>query len=349
MAANLRLYEILSATYHSLEESKRDVVGTAIISVAKAGNGLQRAGIWTLTFNTVNPGVSAVCVVASADPHDPSRNSGGVAVLLDGSTVHTNVIEGLGLVFSSGVGFNSSWTSTVYYGAYYDSGAAADRSITRVGQVTAGASSTARRIAVRNDGADLAASAQVVVVNGVRFTHGSGTPFVKLEYTEISQTANFDPGYAITFANKNTTPTPDVVDILVDGSTYDVKRIDTGEAFPGGSAVPMDGATVLEWTSGPLTGLRFVLASSTANSDTATIFVSDGARLVKIAPDVSGSEGTYQAGTTALQLTEDGGLNAGEIGAAATAFFWTKVVTQGSDSPVGNERHWRFVAKGLSV
>lgn len=349
MSANLRLYEIRSAAYHLLEESIRNTVGTPLVSIAKAGDGRQRAGFWTLTFTDVVPSVSAKVVVASDDPHDPSRNASGVTIALDGTTIHTQVIKGLGIVFSSSASFTGAWTARAYYGGYYNTGDATEQSVTRAGTVEAGSDSTEKRIACRNDGADLSATSTVRAVNGVYFEEVAGTPLVSIDYTEVPATANFAPGYLLTFANKNTAPTPDVIDVLIDGLTYDVKRIDTGVAFPGGAGVPIDSATVLEWTAGPLTGVRFVLFASTANSDQARVFVSDGARLVKIAPDLSGSPGVYQAASTPLQLTEDGGLVNGEVGPSNTAFFWTKVSTQVSDSPVGNERHWRFVTRGLSV
>jgi len=285
--------------------------------------------------------------VTSLDPHDPSRST-GTAVLLDGTTVHTDVIEGLGLVFSSSGSFNSSWTAQVYYGAFYDSSDQTENSILRFGTIVAGDDSGAQRLAIRNDGGDLSASTTIQVVNGVRFVFVSGTPLVLVDYTEGNPTANFNPGYDMTFDNK-VVGSPSTVDVLIDGNNYDIQRIDTGTSFPGGAGVPMDGNTVLEWTSGPLTGVRFVLSTALTDTDEATLYVSDGARLVQFAPDLSGSPGTYQAGTTPLQLTEDGGSNPGEVGPAATAFCWIKIHSLATDSPVGNERFSRLVLKGLSV
>jgi hypothetical protein len=154
MAANIRIYSIKGETYFLLEESVRNDVGTPIVSVAKATNNLARAGIYTLTFTAITPGVQATCVVAAIDPHDPSRNPGGVTVLLDGTTVHANVIEGLGLVFSSSGSFNSSWTGRIFYGAFYDSSDSSTNSITREGTIVAGSDSTPQRLAARNDGSE---------------------------------------------------------------------------------------------------------------------------------------------------------------------------------------------------
>lgn len=347
MAANLRLYTIKGGTYFLLEESLLNVVGTPLISVAKAGNGLQRSGLWTLAFNTVVPGVSAVCVVTCDAPHDPSIST-GVAVALDGTTVHKGVIEGLGLVFSSSGSFNSSWTGKVYYGEFHDVADNSDNATLNAGIVVAGASSSAKRIACRNDGGDQAASCTVRVVNGVRNVPLSGTPIVSIDYTDVSQAPNMSPGYLMTFANKVTGP-PATIDVLIDGGTFDIQRLDTGDVFPGGAGVPMDGTTVLLFLSGSLAGLRFVLASSTANTDQERLYVSDGARLWKIAPDLGGSPGTYQPATTALQLTEDGGSTPGQLLPSNTAFFWTQLVTLGTDSPVGNERFTRFIVEGLGV
>jgi hypothetical protein len=346
VSANLKLKKLRSATYFSLEESFRNVVGTPVISCVQSGNGLQRAGIYTLTFTAVTPGGTGTVHIATPDPHNPSRDPGGKVVNLDGATVYDNIIEGLRLVFSDGGAFNDSWTATVYYGAFYDSADATEQSVLNEGVVEAGTTVGTDRVVVENVGGDLSASSTVRVVNGVRYVNsGSSIPFTKIDYTEVSQTANFDPGYGISFANSAT----GVIDIRVDGLTYDVKRIDTGVIFPGGAGVPRDSLTVLEWTAGPLTGLRFVLNTSTANGSTATIYVADGARFIELAPDVSGSAGTWQAGTTPLTLTEDGGAIIGEIGAGTRAFFHQRVKSLSTDSPVGNQRHWRYILRGLGV
>lgn len=345
MAADLRLKKLRSATYWSLEESFRNSVGTPIISVAKAGNGLQRAGIYTLTFTAVTPGGTGTCIISTTDPHNPSRDSGGKVVNLNGSTAYTNIVEGLSIVFSSSGSFNDSWIGIVYYGAFRDTTDSTDQSVLNEGIVEAGTTAGTDRVVVDNVGSDLSASTTVRVVNGVRYVLTSGSSITKIDYTEISQTANFSPGYAITFANAAT----GIIDIRVGGLTYNVRRIDTGVTFPGGAGVPRDDTTWLEWEAGPLTGLRFILSASTGNTSTATIFVSDGARLVEIAPDVAGSAGTWQAATTPLQLTEDGGGILGEIGPGEKAFFHQRVKSLSTDSPIGNQRHWRYVLRGLGV
>ena len=87
----------------------------------------------------------------------------------------------------------------------------------------------------------------------------------------------------------------------------------------------------------------------TDNSDTATIYIADGAQFVEIAPDVSGVPGTWQAGTTQLVLTEDGGGTAGEIGPGNTAFYWQRFKSGGAATPDLNIRLWSavYVAKGV--
>lgn len=348
MAANLRLYSLKGATYFSLEESIRNTIGTPLVSVAKAGNNLQRAGLWTLTFQTVVPAVSATCIVSSADPHDPSRNLTGVTVSLNGTTVHTNIVQGLGLVFSNGGGFNSTWEAKVYYGVFYDTSDSTENSILRVGTVVAGADSTPRRLAVRNDGSDLSAASEVTVVNAITVTAGSGTPVKTLAYTEQNAIANFTPGYAITFANRVAGP-PVLIDVRIDGSTYDMMRMDTGVIYPGGAGVVADGNTVLQWVSGPLTGIQVILNTSVANTDTINFKVSDASSKVQTAPDMGGAPGTWQSGIVPLALTEDGWNVNGEIRAGMIAFYWQRVHTMATDSPIGNQRVGRIILKGLGT
>lgn len=347
MAASLKVKKLRGGVYWGLEESSRNVTGTPIISVAKSGTGNQRAGIYVLTFTNVVPGTSATCHVACADPHNPSRDAVGKPVLLDGTTVHKTIIEGLQLVFSASLSFNSGWEGRVYYGAFYDTNDSTEQSVLNEGTVEAGTTVGTDRLVVENEGSDLAASCSVRVVNGVRFVNDAGTAIKSIAYTEVNLIANLG-GYAITYDNF-VDASPDTIDVLVDGLTYDIKRIDTGVSFPGGAGVPMDGVTVLEWTAGPLAGLRFVLDTSTDVTDESTIYVSDGARLVEIAPDVGGSPGTWQAGTTPLTITQDGGAVIGEIAAGTRAFFHERIKSLSTDSPVGNQRHFRNVTRGLGV
>jgi len=85
------------------------------------------------------------------------------------------------------------------------------------------------------------------------------------------------------------------------------------------------------------------------NTPTATIYISDGAQFVETAPDVSGVPGTWQAGTTQLELTEDGGTTQGEIGPGNTAFYWQRFKSGGAATPDLNIRLWSavYVTKGV--
>lgn len=348
MPANLRPYFLKGGNYFSLEESFRNLVGTPIISVTKAPSNRQRSGIYTLTFNTVVPGVSAICMIATADPHDPSRNVGGESVLLDGTTQQVSIVEGLSIVLSAAGAFNSTWSAVIYYGVFFDTTDSTENSILRFGTIVAGADSAEKRIAVRNDGSDLAASCQAIAVNAITQEDVSGNPIKSVGYTETSAVTNFNPGYLVTFSNR-LAGTPVHIDVRVDAATYDLIRLDTGVVFPGGAAVPADGLTQLQWTSGPLTGIIIVLNTSVANTDQTRFRVSDASNQIKIAPDLAGAAGTYQSGTVPLQLTEDGGAIPGEIRAGMVGFFWMKVHTLGTDSPANNQRVGRLVLRGLGV
>jgi hypothetical protein len=93
-----------------------NIVGTPIASVALNSDGQQLSDEYTLTFDTVVAGVSANATIVSLSPNNPYRAT--KAVLLDGATVHKNVIPGYDIVFSNAGGFLATWSSTIKAGQF---------------------------------------------------------------------------------------------------------------------------------------------------------------------------------------------------------------------------------------
>jgi hypothetical protein len=359
MSTQLNEYKIDAGNYKRLDgaggenQSWRNTTGTPITSVTPNAEGNLVAGIYNISFATgsVVPGVSATALIGCSDPKNPNINtSPGVTVNLDGSTPNKNVIRGLDVVFSSSGSFNESWAGKVYTGAYYDATSGEVR-VTAFGTQDAGQTSAGQRIALRNDGSTIGIDCSVKIVNKARYQHTNGTPFVKTYQLQLNPTADADLlGKAVAFANY-TAGSPPTIDMTVGGVSYDLVNLNTGTTYPGGAALPIDGVTLLKFADGTkYQGVVIVLSTTIMdNTPTATIYVSDGAQFVEIAPDVSGAPGTYVAGTAGLTLTEDGGSNPGEIGPGSTAFYWQRFKSGGSATPDLNIRLWAavYVAKGV--
>jgi len=358
MSTQLNEYMIDAGAYKRLDgaggenQSWRNTTGTPIVSVAPNTEGNLIAGIYNISFATgsVVPGVSATALIGCSDPKNPNINtSPGVTVNLNGSTANKNVIRGLDIVFSSSGSFNESWAGKVYVGAYFVSPSQETR-VTAFGTQDAGVTSAAQRLAIRNDGSTIGIDCSVKIVNKARFKHTNGTPFLKMWQVQANPTADTDLlGRAVTFSNY--VPSPKTIDMQVGGIGYTMVNLNTGLTHPNGAALIIDGVTPYKFIDGSkYQGVVIILDMSIVdNTPTATIYISDGAQFVEIAPDISGTPGTWQAGTTPLTLTEDGGSNPGEIGPAETAFYWQRFKSGGAATPDLNMRMWAavYVAKGV--
>jgi hypothetical protein len=125
--------------------------------------------------------------------------------------------------------------------------------------------------------------------------------------------------------------------------TYNVKvKADTSKvdvSYEGNSPVEKtivaDGFTENELA----TGLSVVFNTGLAHNDEANIFISDGKTRVQIAPDVSGTPGSF--GTADVVL---GSMDINDIGS-----FWVRIATQASDSPSGNPRHANLQARITTI
>lgn len=113
-------------------------------------------------------------------------------------------------------------------------------------------------------------------------------------------------GAAVTFANY-AVGSPPTVDILIDGEPIDVYNTVAEELIPGGTGLNCDGnyeaGTVYRFADGTkYQSGTFVLSSSLQETDTATIFVSDGGESVWLA-DVTG---VFTRGSIGIPLTKSG-------------------------------------------
>jgi len=358
MSTIINEYKLDGGTYYSLNggggenKSWRNITGTPIISVTPNGEGNLIAGIYTITFATgsVTPGTNANALVSCDDPHNPNINQSGITVSLDGSTAANNVIQGLNIVFSDSSSFAENWEAKIYVGSYWKSSTSEEISVTCLHAQDAGVTTDGERLCLKNDGTTVAIDCSVMVVNKARFKNTNQRVFKSLTQRQYNPTADDNNnGASVTLANFQT-GTPNTVDLLVGGVGYNMTDLNTGNQHNNGAALKADGVTPYMFNAGTkYQGIVIVLDANIASSGpTATLWISDGAQFIELAPDVSGAAGTWQNGTTKLTLTEDG-KTSGEISAGGAAFFWFRFKSGGTATPDRNQRTWTFVyeAKGV--
>lgn len=323
-----------SGTFVAATARYTNNTGTPIVSVAANNKGSLIAGVYNLTFASVVAATSANCTVTPTNTNNPSAtgspNAAGltrpaVAVTLDGTTAHSNVIEGLDIVFSNSGSFTNSWTGQIRVG--YDFG-----SQQAFGSIVA---STQRKIRAYNTGSDTATNCKarclpnVVAWPKVGEIFAGVRPFAEDAVEKLSGT--IIDNYAITVGNVTGSGASKTMDVFVDGNPVDVIMLDINNQ-PTGSEISSDDLNVTNYyriTTGDLTDVEFKLSEDATNSDTANIFIFD-TRHIQIAPDESGSPGTW--GTADVTLTESGQA-AGVIRATGFASFWIRALTtDGADS-----------------
>jgi len=185
------------------------------------------------------------------------------------------------------------------------------------GIIVAGNSSSNKQLWVKNVGDANGSDARIRIIPDGDFSNTTNTPIRAVNETKYTQSTAVGT-YELT--------------VKADTSKVDV-------SYEGGSAVEKsitaDGSTENELA----TGLWVVFNSGLAEDDGADIYVSDGKNRVQIAEDNSGTPGTFGASDVVF----------GNLNQAASASFWVKIVTQESDSPVGNPRHANVQARITTI
>lgn len=349
MATVLNCYYVDGGTWYRLDagsgsgNSWRNTSGSPITSVTPNNERLLVAGIYKITVSSSGD-PATINLVAQGDdaPKNPIADT-GISVTNDNSTANKNVIPGLSIVFNIA---STSDIGYIYVGSYYDG--SDDQDVINFGGVDAGnysPSSSGRKIYVKNDGTYDVTDAEVKIINAVRIEQDNPQrPFYKsyqnYDYNPINHTTM--TGKNITFANVGS----GTCDVLIGGNTFNVEEV--GGSYSGTSTgLNMDDSTIYEVTSDTIDfpkGWRFILSSSLQGTDTATLYVSDGGEKVEIAPDVSGSPGTWQDGTTALTIGDSGGVS-GDIDVGDSGVFWIRFHPESSETPDLNMRLFTIVTK----
>lgn len=268
----------------------------------------------------------------------------GISVTADGSTWNYGVIPGCRIKFS--VSLANGWTGVIGIGCLVSSGGAlTDRF--NVGIVQAGTNSTQRRIVCVNVGSETSAETAIHALPGL-FIEDGAQPWVTriAQHTDVARHASATPGtYVLTWGDY-VSASPDTADLYVNK--------DGGGAVLCIEDAKLDGTTVYQHGSGngysdandALPGMQIILAANgNPTAQTYDVEVREGYAYVELAPDVTGSPGTWQA--PPLTITESG-ETAGTITASGLAYFWFRLNLPAGATP-GDRRLITLRSRGLTV
>lgn len=324
-----------------------DVTGTPLVSAVRRFDGREVPDIYR---GTISGKSGTTCNVTISCQY--SRNSQHGLVIpatCDSATVNASLVRGWDVVLDSTLAngdvfdiYAGRWLGSLSAGnaagnliddsdGYADPGPSSGHA--------AGSMHWTAKIAYENIFGELLTDMYAEVLTPVLYkpTAGAGLREIDNIADLTAKTLSLGSGgaidpYLVTFANLNTVPTPDTIDVLFDSvSTYNWVRSSDGATGTGTTGLRRDGTEIYQLTEGPLSGLQFVISATAANSDTAEIYVFPKEWL-EITPDVAGSPGARDVtdgsatwGTTPHVLTAGSGVARGEIAVGATAYGWAKL------------------------
>lgn len=294
-------------------------------------------------FYTVAATSSSAVNVTAEDTKNEVTGT-GISVVADGSTWNYGVVPGCRIKFS--VSLANGWTGVIGIGCLVSTGGAlSDRF--NVGIVQAGTSSTQRRIVAVNVGSETSAETAVYALPGL-FINDAAQPWVTrvAQHTDTARHASATAGsYVLTFSDYQT-GSPDTADVYVNK--------DGGGAVLAIEDAKLDGQEVYQYGSGngysdaadALPGMQIIFAANgNISAYTFTIEVRDGYSWIELAPDVTGSPGTWQS--PPLTITESGETS-GTITASGAAYFWFRSTLPAGATP-GDRRLFTLRSRGLTV
>ena len=238
------------------------------------------------------------------DVANPLLFSGTRSVVADGVTANLNILPGWSVVFSYYVGYGDVFEIGI--GCYLDTDLMHWQRVLSFGPRLRGYASSAREITIKNTSGGELTDCVVVVTNAARVENDQAAdrPFHAFyQQGLLNPTPDDDlDGMAVTFHN-HATGSPATVDLLVDGDPVDVYDVTNSALMPGGVGLNCDETTVYRFVTGSkYQSVHFILSPSLAETDTATLYVSDGGDAVRI----STGSGAAVSGPSGLVVTETG-------------------------------------------
>lgn len=309
------------------------LTGTPLVSVAANGSGEALADNYVLTFSAVVPGVSANVAVATTSPNNPHKTA-SKAVVLDGATVHKNIVPGYDIIFSNAGGFTNAWTVTLLVGQYLGTVDASGGG--------AGVPTAAARQRAYNAGTGAVSNALAGLRNIVKPFKKVGSVFISVKGFAPGSTEKTAGGgssrvmpYVLTISGVAGAGAGKTCNLSVDGVLFGAGTLQdlvnpAAVSGTGLKAVAGQGYRVL---SGNLTGLEFYIDPACANGDTINILIFLP-RYRRIAPETApNTPGVY--GSADIVLTETGQA-AGVITAGGFAYYWGDILVPAGASPESN-------------
>lgn len=311
-----------------------NTTGTPLVSAAWNGDGRAIADEYFLTFAASVPGVSANVTVGTSAPNSPYRHT--KAVVLDGVTIHKDVIPGLDLVFDDDAGFINAWTATIKIGEFLGTFDAQG--------VDAGVPSAGVRYQVLNDSTGAVSNAKARLLPNAKWVKKVGTVFSTVRAFAEGATEKVAGGgsnrvmpYVITIHSVAGAGALKTAEVRVDGVIFpadSLLNLLTGGTQNGAGVKAIAPGQFYRVILGALTGLEFALDAGVVNGDTANVLIFAPA-FEQIAPDVAGVAGAW--GTVDVVLTE-AGQAAGQITAGGVAYYWRRSLVPIGASPESNPR-----------
>lgn len=282
-----------------------------IVSASPNNSGEAIADVYSLTFANIDTVANTATVfVNTQSPNNPFRNQVGIGIIIDGATVHKNVIPGVDLVFSGSGAFVNTWAATVKVGSYLGTFAAYGAG--------AGTPGAAIRHQVENQDSGAAALCKARLINMVIQVKKVGSIFSEVRpfaESAVEKVAGGGSERVMPYAITTLSVVAGVsASIRVDGAVVNVKNLDTSVET---ASNDLELGELYRITSGPLIGVEFKLDTSISNASTANILVFEP-RYVEIAPDVAGVAGTW--GVSDVDLTQ-AGQTVGTIQPGAVAYY----------------------------
>lgn len=314
-----------------------NTISTPINSVSWLGDGEAISDVYTIAAT------SGSAVNVTADDAKNEVVGTGISVTADDSTINYGVVPGVGIVFSSSLA--SGWTGKISIGALMATdGSTSDRF--NVGVVESDDISTQRRIVAVNVGTEASAETAVYALPG-HFLEDNAQGWIEYlqNHTDPSRHALAEDGeYVITYGDY-VAGSPDTCDVYVNK--------DGGGAVKAVEDALMDGTLYQYGVSGYIDaqdkfkGLGFAFTNEPGDPSalTHTFHVREGYLYVELAPDVTGSPGTWQA--PPLTLTESGETS-GTVTASGTVNFWFRLNVPDTATP-GDRKLFVLRARGLTV
>lgn len=317
-----------------------------VTAITALNDGRAIAGIYYLTFTSLSPGVTGTCNVASSDTNNPYIAT-SVVVSTDDSqtspgtgTRHDSLIGGVGVYFSQGSNFTTSWTATIIVGGYFVSGTPTQ--ITSFGTLVAGATSAQKKLGIINAGDAICEQSTLGIYPGIYFKDTTGTPIHKVKVVSKTATAG---KYVVSVSNYSGANNWADVYVARYSYNYSTNAYDT---LASANALKVSQALCDDTTiyTAIITGVEMVLSDTIDGTSGGCVYI-EAVSGAQIAPDVSGSPGAWTSSSD-INLTEDGGGVSGRIQQDNIAYFWLRISTSTSDLP-GNLRKFTLRPSAVSV